>query len=631
MSNNSKNTNLFYKLYSRTNDVAQSGYVCPNALDEKDTSFDITNSDGVITDSNGDMLSSISLEDIHAEGITEYYTETKIIAPQSAYLLQGNVTGETYAAQFFPIVAKIQNVDNYEPFINVKFCINYVDCADLKRQKIDTYILRTQPGDVCEIIQAKLDELGIRVAVSIRNLEICDCEDMNCNKNSIDYLVFQSTQEGYQFFVYDVTVSAIDYSYENFNREWADYTESPFVGAIINFDMIMDLIRSNAPRLVGKVTPPDYDKVPCDLYKYFISIVPLAVNDADAFVHNYRGLEKFAELFDEVGELPSENYQMFVTLSHLYNDIYAYYFGHEGALLLKYNIHDILKMLGVVAAYIHSSNVAGPYQLVEDYDKRLGPQKYPNGALRGIVIVPDWPTEEDVELSSLRLAHVSDQIVVNELIDIPENMRIEGYICNGCKDVFIKHLANVKINTLLQSELEVYKKCKCGMPIRKVVSNEGLTKQFDDEIWTYQLHEPLSQDDDWTRSGKYQDTDDMWTGGPGRENSEKTHAQHHAHNHPEDFSDEYVDDYKVPSKYDWMARVPARRPNEHPEPHEHTVGLYGYMQYLSENSMWTNVGEGYMCIGLEDDYQSKVRNLHSSVLLYNPNTVPVRVRFMVFS
>lgn len=114
------------------------------------------------------------------------------------------------------------------------------------------------------------------------------------------------------------------------------------------------------------------------------------------------------------------------------------------------------------------------------------------------------------------------------------------------------------------------------MPVRKVVSNEGLTKQFDDDVWTYQLHEPLSSEDQWTGSGSYQDTDDMWTGGPGRENT-GTHKEHHSHNHPEDFSDEYVDDYKVPSKYDWMARVPARSPNEHPEPHEHHVGLYGYM------------------------------------------------------
>lgn len=61
--------------------------MCSSAVDEKDTSFDITGSDGVITDSNGDAVASIPLSDIHADGITEYYTETKIIGPQSAYLL----------------------------------------------------------------------------------------------------------------------------------------------------------------------------------------------------------------------------------------------------------------------------------------------------------------------------------------------------------------------------------------------------------------------------------------------------------------------------------------------------------------------------------------------------------------
>ena len=81
-----------------------------------------------------------------------------------------------------------------------------------------------------------------------------------------------------------------------------------------------------------------------------------------------------------------------------------------------------------------------------------------------------------------------------------------------------------------------------------------------------------------------------------------------------------------------MAQIPMRRPDEVPmEPHQRTVGLYGYMQHLSENDMWTKVGDGYMNIGLEDDYQSKIKNLQSSVLIYNPNPVPVRVRFMVFS
>ena len=84
---NSKNTNLFYRLYSTPSKIANSGFVCTNLLDETQTSFDITGSQGVITDSNGDTISSIDLSKNHASGLTEYYTETKIIGPQSAYLL----------------------------------------------------------------------------------------------------------------------------------------------------------------------------------------------------------------------------------------------------------------------------------------------------------------------------------------------------------------------------------------------------------------------------------------------------------------------------------------------------------------------------------------------------------------
>ena len=277
---NSKNTNLFMKLYSNPSAYTNVPFTCSNALDLDDTSADIVNSELQITDSNGNPITSLDMSTIHSAGLTEYYTETKIIGPQSAYLLQGNVVGETYAAQFFAISPEIQHYENYEPFINVKFCINYVKCSALHHQIIDTYKLRSQPQDVCEIIQAKFDELNIPVAVSIRSLAPCNCEDMHCEKkeNPIDYLVFQSTEEGYQFFIYDVYAFPIDYSYENFTREWADYTDSPFVDAVINFDTIIDLIRSAAPRLVGNPTHPNYDKVPCDIYKYFVSIIPLGVD-----------------------------------------------------------------------------------------------------------------------------------------------------------------------------------------------------------------------------------------------------------------------------------------------------------------------------------------------------------------
>lgn len=67
----SSNQNLFYNLYSSTNNVVvNSGYVCTSAVNEEQTSFDIVGSQGVITDSNGNTLASIDMSTLHAEGIT---------------------------------------------------------------------------------------------------------------------------------------------------------------------------------------------------------------------------------------------------------------------------------------------------------------------------------------------------------------------------------------------------------------------------------------------------------------------------------------------------------------------------------------------------------------------------------
>ena len=622
---NSKNTNLFYRLYSTSQKLAQSGFVCTSRVDETETSFDITNSKGVITDSNGTEVSYIDLSQLHASGVTEYYTATKIIGPKSVYLLHGNVTGETYAAQFFPVQKFIQAQDGYQNFINLKFCIQYVACSKIQSIELDTYKIRTEPGDVCEMIQNKFNELGIPVAVSIKTLDVCDCEHADCiTNNQIDYICFQSEIEGYQFFVFDAYISAIDYTYQNFNGTWADYTESPFVIAGVDFDSIVEIIRAVSPRKVGKYAPTPYAQIPCDIYRWLITLAPTAVTDADVFIHNYKCLEKFAELFNEVGELPEENYQQFSLLAAMYNDIYTYYFGLEGSLCRKYNIHDLLKILNSIAAYVHNSNVAGPYELIEDYSKRLYPQKYPNGAFRGVVMIPDWPEEQ---CDALKIAHVADTVIVNEQIQLPRSMRLEGYVCNGCKDVFIRHEADVKVNCLLQSELEVYNTCGCCLPVRKVVSNDGVYNSLDDDVWTYTLHEALESKGKWTRNPSYADGDDIWSDYAPKKN----HVMHHHEEEKKESYEDYVEESRTPSKYDWLANIPGQGPNTNMEPVRHSVGLYRYMQHLSENDGWTNVGDGYMVISPEDDYQSVRKNLQNSMLVYNPNDIPIRVGFLVFS
>ena len=53
-------------------------------------------------------------------------------------------------------------------------------------------------------------------------------------------------------------MTPIDYSYENFDGTWADYTESPFVYAVIDFDTVLDIIRGVSPRKRGETEYKPY-------------------------------------------------------------------------------------------------------------------------------------------------------------------------------------------------------------------------------------------------------------------------------------------------------------------------------------------------------------------------------------
>jgi hypothetical protein len=617
-----KNTNVFYNLYSTTNDVTSSGFVCGKAIDETDTSFDISGTNAVISDSNGDKLSTLDLSGIHADGITEYYTETKILQPYSAYLLHGNITGDTYASQSFMIDSEITSVTGYESYINIVFDIHYTSCGNIYAINIDTYKMRTAPGSVIDIIQAKLDSLSIPVSVSIKQLDTCSCGDEPCLRTQADYLVFQSSSEGYSFYVHTVKVSAVDVDYENYDGSWVDYTESPFIGAYIDFDYIIDLIRDNKPRY-NDGTTPNYTNIPCDIYKYFISIAPLAITDITSFRKNVSCINRFAECFDDNGIIIESKQAIYTLLKTTYPEIYEYYFGNQYGILNKYNIHDIIKMLNIISNYIYNSNVSGPYILDEDISKRIYNQKYENGAFRGMVLVPDWSSSSD-GFSVLKLSHVSDYINMFEKVQISKNLKIEG-ISKEYSYVYIKRRAEVKINTLLQSEYDIYNRneCSCNIPIKKITSNDTLATCETDNIWTY--------------NSSTTNTDSIWSDSTSSTSDSSLYSDYiyphkkHLYDTNTNKSADVINEYITPEKYDFMKNVPGHSNDMRNVDYMTTVGLYGYMNYLNENDLWQRVGEGYMIVGAKDDYQSKIKNYQSSVLIYNPNDIPVRIKFMVFS
>ena len=113
--------NLFYDLYSHSKERVKSPYVCPNALDAAGTAFQIINRQGIITDSNGNTLSSIDFSGIYSDGITQYVSETKIIEPYSCVVLQGLTFGLAYGTYYF-IIPKPLIVDKtYDKYLDISF------------------------------------------------------------------------------------------------------------------------------------------------------------------------------------------------------------------------------------------------------------------------------------------------------------------------------------------------------------------------------------------------------------------------------------------------------------------------------------------------------------------------------
>lgn len=639
----SKNSNIFYQMYSTSQKVQDSGFKCNSALDEGDTSFDIDGSEGVITDSNGDELSSIDFGSIHADELTEYNNETKIIGPQDVYLIQGNVKGDSYALQAFRITDIIQEKEYYDSFINIKFSINWISCGNLESAEIDTYYVRTEPGSVCDLIQSELDKLCCPVAVTIQNLEECEkCNYKNC-KDMSDFLVFQSNEEGIQFYVYDVFVSTIDPDYENYDGSFSDYSETPFVNGNIDFDYILDIIRRFAPRQFSDdcqccCENNDYSEVPCDIYKFLVTIGPLAMNDKDAFSYNIKGLTEFAKYIDDCGNIIDE--AGFRRAVAKYPDLYSYYFGLRNAILLRYNIHDILKILVEISNYIHQANVQGPYRLQEEFCKRVNAQKYKSGAMRGIILIIDWAGMEE-DLEALKVAHVPDKITLLEPVELPKGFSLEGYKC--APTLYNKVEANVEPSAVIKAESDFYNKNCNGMPIRRVFSNSSL-KQETDSIWTRNLHKRLSNNTQWCNNYDYH-TNDIWC------NESEYHDAFNTENNGlkyessvnEEFiiKEDYINErvrpavYPVHPKYRYLENLPGITKSEEDMygiiHEEKSVGLYRLMSFLNENNMFTTVGQIYFVIASKDDYTSSDKNLLNSLLVYNPNKVPIRCKIMVFS
>ena len=589
-----KNKNLFYQLYSRSNDVTNSGYVCQTAIDENDTSFDISGSEGQITDSNGDILSSIDLSGIHVDGLTQYNTETKLLQPNCAYLLQGPEHGETYKAQFFLINRYLSCVNGYEDYVNMEFDIMYTLTNKRYAVHVDNYKVRKTYGSFIEITQSQLDALKVPVTVSLRVFD-----DELTYSHELHYICFQSTQQGYEFLVRNVILKPIKKSDETYEGVAGEFVDSPFGDLEITTNDILDALNEIQPVKKDEETPENYN-IHCDIFRELLNLGFDLNMDFEKFCEELDILLKyFKDLFDENGNIIDE--EQFNIVKEEYKEIYNKYFNH---IFILYNFLDILKILEFLRdCMLRRKEFLGPYFCLEDLNRQILSVKYPNGAMRGIVLIPDWPPyDEYSDQRVLLVNHVADKIE----IAVPVNKeklklylgvdQLSGFTAR----LFERAMATVRVNALIQEERQNYLTDYSNLPLYDISSNGGFTQSADPygesafntrDFIDNDFHRNPYDDFDMPTAD---DDDDVWdTGGNRRPNIH------------------FFDTYDMLS--------------------HKTVGLYKYMEYLTKNDIWLRVGDAYMIFGRPDNFESDTKNLLSSVLIYNPNSIPIRIKYMIMA
>ena len=609
-----KNKNLFYQLYSRSNDVTNSGYACSSSIDENDTSFDISNNEAQITDSNGDVLASLDLSEIHADGLTQYTSETKILAPHSAAILQGNEYGETYKSQFFLINKIFYNIEGFENYCNLKFDILYKQKGKLNNIHVDTKCIRKTYGSFVELAQIQLNQLKLPITISVKVYD-----DTDSSNSVLQYINFQSTLQGYDFLIRNVMLTPILKGDQTINGLIGEFVDSPFQEPILSQELILQFLNNYTPQKIDNSTTIQTQEyyIECGVYREFIKISNNITDDINTFFYELKILiTKFLPLFDKAGKLLDET--AFNELIQKYPQIYLKYFND---VFKKFNIYDIVNILIAIKNYIlkvRSEN--GVSYCLEDLNRRINHVKYPNGAMRGIVIIPNWPQTDETEHSVLWVNHVADKVEICVPVDIESLQKYYGgnIISNKKARLFEKAIANVQINALISQERDEYFIDESdNLPLNDISSTQGFTKSFDYlQIPAYDTADFI--DNDFHRLPLYQDAiedienSDIW-------------------NNP-DYQIGYIknnDDENI-----WETNPNGhgvRFVDTHEDLSNKVIGLYKYMEYLSNNDLWLRVGDVYMISGKDDDMQTNNKNLLQSVLIYNPNDIPIRIKYMIFS
>ena len=271
---------------------------------------------------------------------------------------------------------------------------------------------------------------------------------------------------------------------------------------------------------------------------------------------------------------------------------------------------EVFKQISeITGVYDMSDDGHRKYFLLENLDLKIDPLKYPNGAMRGLIIAPEYPDGYIDACKPLRVNHVRDYVyeyVVDECCGCmtddgykPRERENEQCACNNDRheDALSKNLRykRYSMQVLCAHQSMEEKRLSglnfnCGKLGNEMVSPSN-DFSFQAQIAPYQHYEDIvviSADDSWT-DRKLNDAERF-----------SSHPEHHRDTH----------DRRCDKNY---------------------MGMYGYLRWVENNDMWVPFKTFYGIIAGTDSLDSNEENLVRSVYIFNPNDIPIKCNYMIFS
>lgn len=598
-------TNLFQSLYnSKSKNYVNAGYTCEGDLSDNS---DLTAQYGTdengnpvleIVDANGNPVASQSLSGISVSPLFEWESKSKVLQPNGCYFIQGPEFGQNYMTEYFKICKELVEIDGWENYVNVEFDITYLSNFGTVTEHYKSERSTGDTESILSYIQSWFDCMSIPVNVDEEDVEDTkSCPD--CKKNCsmsmstiytnpvYSYIRFMSTSIGYNFVVRNLRV------YPIFASE--DFPDSPFSPEQITVQDVIQAIKNVQPYRIDAKEKMNPYLVDCSLYLYVLTNLEEGLKWLDDYKNKTQ--EEFEyTVYSGYGKNNSWfNIDSTATLDSLY---YPYDNNTEDVNGITHRgvypiFEEIFNITGLRSVDPDDTDIV--HKLFENLDLRIDSLKYPNGAFRGISVIPQYPSSLDSQLLSLKLNIIKDKISIYTPVKITQAHHIDdlGNLYDDPNtDMDDWTEINVESERILWEREDAVVLGNCYLP------NEKLTGEMQGvSTGTIEIDYSSPDSDEWN---------------PG------VNPAHDYSGFTKDDSDNWAD-----------VQDPHWRDNRLSAQGCKVIGMNRYLSEVAKNNDWLNVGQAFTLITNADTSDNE-KNLCNSIFVYNPNTFPVKVNILVF-